>query len=392
MAREWSVFSAVETSPASRRPGECWPVPPRSRKYLPAASCRHLDTAFTGTLGTTIPAHTLDLAVSPIIHPSARPSDAGGARYSPLERVQRALRLAQLHDENPLFHAREAALLAWVHDTQTGPGAPPTPDDSTRALTILRNSSSDRSRSLHPAQTAAGIVPRQRRPRLRSPWCINCSQPSDILGTALHGAHPSISQVSPDVTPSHSRSGFQCCASGSVCAPPPLPVPGSASLLRPAPLDSAQAPNSKRHASSADRWYCLVQSCPDHCHHSSSCWSSFNATTGHGDRHFGGFLEGGLTLDWLEGAGYGVRQVCNRFRGKCPSCWPPSSSPNHSLPQGARPPKTCLHSIRSLAHGSACDLRSPSEPGISGADASTQPSQGSSPTGIPGHPLTSRLS
>ena len=162
---------------------------------------------------------------------------------------------------------------------------------------------------------------------LRPAGSLEPSQPSDILGTALQEAHPSISHVSPDVTPSHSRPGFQCCASGSVSAPPPLPVPGSASLLRPAPLDSARAPNCKRHASCTDRWYCLVQSCPDHCPH---CWSSFNATTGHGERHLGGFLEGGLPLDWLEGTGYGVRQFCNQFRGKCPSCWPPLSSPNQA--------------------------------------------------------------
>ena len=67
-ARLVSIFSRRDLP--SLQETWCWPVPPTSRTYLPAASCRHLDTAFT---------------VSSVTQPPARPSDAGGARYSPLE-------------------------------------------------------------------------------------------------------------------------------------------------------------------------------------------------------------------------------------------------------------------------------------------------------------------
>ena len=54
MAGDWSIFSAVETSPASRRPGQCWPVPPRSRTYLNSAS--DIDCCFVAVLSWEKPA------------------------------------------------------------------------------------------------------------------------------------------------------------------------------------------------------------------------------------------------------------------------------------------------------------------------------------------------
>ena len=89
--------------------------------------------------------------ISPATQSSAQPCDAGGSHYSPPERIQRALRLAHLHEENRKWHEREAALLAWAHNVHPGPGPLPMsqlrelhsclPDDSTCALGILRKTS-----------------------------------------------------------------------------------------------------------------------------------------------------------------------------------------------------------------------------------------------------------
>ena len=91
------------------------------------------------TISDTPCTDSLDFAVPT----DAQPSNAGGASHSPPERVQRALRLAQLHDESGLFHAREVTLLAWTHDMQTRTRPPPKshlldpldllPDDTARA-------------------------------------------------------------------------------------------------------------------------------------------------------------------------------------------------------------------------------------------------------------------
>ena len=81
--------------------------------------------------------------------------------------------------------------------------------------------------------------------------------------TASLEAHRSMSQVSPEVVPYACAPNLDSSVvSASSIPAPPLSVPGSASLRRPAPMDSAQAPNSKRHASSAGRWHCQVHSCP----------------------------------------------------------------------------------------------------------------------------------
>ena len=85
-------------------------------------------------------------------------------------------------------------------------------------------------------------------------------------------APPSLSQVFPEVVPMHVSPAWIPVA-GSAPAPP-LSVPVSASLQRLAPVDSAQSPSSKRHASSRGRWYCPVPSCRAHCRHSNRGWSS----------------------------------------------------------------------------------------------------------------------
>ena len=76
----------------------------------------------TSSLATAQPAPTLwdsppsaaRLAATPCEPPVTMVLVAGGSRYSPPERIQRALRLAHLHDENCKGHEREAALLAWA--------------------------------------------------------------------------------------------------------------------------------------------------------------------------------------------------------------------------------------------------------------------------------------
>ena len=130
---------------------------------------------------------------------------------------------------------------------------------------------------------------------------------------------------------------FTCCPprfwpvpSVAVAPPgscPPPPSANFATLRRPVPQDFSQTPLSERRAPSSGRWYCPVQSCPDHCSLASRGWSSFVAMKGHFDRHLGGYLDGELPLGWLQSVGYGVCEVCNRIlssrcRGRCPSCWP----------------------------------------------------------------------
>ena len=148
-----------------------------------------------------------------------------------------------------------------------------------------------------------------------------------VRWAALQEAHQPVSQMCRDqvsyLPESLSRVSLVCL----VPSPPPPPGSVATSLRRPAPQDSAQAPSSKRLASSNGRWYCPVTSCPDHCPLSSRGWASFGAMKGHCDRHLGGFLEGDLLMDWPHHVGYGVYGVCNRilstrFRGRCPSCWP----------------------------------------------------------------------
>ena len=107
------------------------------------------------------------------------------------------------------------------------------------------------------------------------------AQHSDILGAALQEAHPPVFQVSHDQVPYVPESVSRASLIGSAPSPPPPPGSVATSLRRPAPQDSAQAPSSKRHASSNGRWYCLVPSCPDHCPHSSRGWASFCAMKGH---------------------------------------------------------------------------------------------------------------
>ena len=133
-------------------------------------------------------------------------------------------------------------------------------------------------------------------------------------------AHPLHAQASyiQDVDDSRSRSAPPLGTS-----PPPLRDPVHCSApRRPAPADSAQPPLSKRHASSPSRWHCPVPNCPDHCPISSRGGSSFSAMKVHLDRHLGSYLDGDLPVDWLQGAGYEVCEVCNRslssrFRGRC---------------------------------------------------------------------------
>ena len=155
--------------------------------------------------------------------------------------------------------------------------------------------------------------------------------PSDIFGAALLEANPLPDQDFPDATHLSLDVPHDAGPVPSVSVAPPgssplPPGPSSATLRRPVPLDSAQPPLSKRRAPSSGRWYCQVQSCPDHCPLTSRGWSSFVAMKGHCDRHLGGYLGGDLPLEWLQSVGHGVCEVCNRIlssrsRGRCPSCW-----------------------------------------------------------------------
>ena len=131
------VHTQIEDTSAS--PGRILGAVETPTLWDPPSAAVSMEPTISSTPGTTIPADSLVFAVPTDAHPS----NAGGARYSPPERVQRALRLAQLHDESGLFHAREAALLAWTHDMQTGTHPLPKsllldphdllPDDTARA-------------------------------------------------------------------------------------------------------------------------------------------------------------------------------------------------------------------------------------------------------------------
>ena len=63
--------------------------------------------------------------------------------------------------------------------------------------------------------------------------------------------------------PSFSRGGKSGVPAGSVPAPP-LFVPGTLTLRRPAPVDATQGPNSTRQASFPGRRCCPVLGCPAH--------------------------------------------------------------------------------------------------------------------------------
>ena len=120
----------------------------------------------------------------------------------------------------------------------------------------------------------------------------SCSHIRVMFLAALQEAHPPVFQVSHDQVPYVPESVSRASHIGSVPFPPPPPRSVATSLRRPAPQDSAQAPSPKRHASSNGRWYCPVQSCLDHCPHSSGGWASFSAMKGHCDRHLSWFFEG----------------------------------------------------------------------------------------------------
>ena len=95
------------SSPTRAHPAPTlWDSPPASAARLAASSC--------ATPVTTVPVESSGSVISPATQSSAQSCDAGGSRYSPPERIQRALRLAHLHEENRKWHEREAALLAWA--------------------------------------------------------------------------------------------------------------------------------------------------------------------------------------------------------------------------------------------------------------------------------------
>ena len=108
---------------------------------------------------------------------------------------------------------------------------------------------------------------------------LKASQPSDILGTALQEAHPSTSQVSPGVTPT-SLMWFP-----ALCRPVlfPLRRPSLCLVQRPFGVRlpwTLPKPRTPSDPPSTGRWYCTVQSCPEHWLHTSRGWSSFNAMKG----------------------------------------------------------------------------------------------------------------
>ena len=183
-------FRATQIDVASSGPARAQPAPalwdsPPSAARLAATPCV--------PLVTMVPVETSGSAISAVTQSSAQSFDAGGSRYSPPERIQRALRLAHLHDESRKWHERVAALLAWAHDTQPGPVPLPMsksrelhsllPEDSTRALAMLRNTSPVRtspvrpaSRSPRPAQPELDTH-RHRRPQEAPPPPAHCALP-----------------------------------------------------------------------------------------------------------------------------------------------------------------------------------------------------------------------
>ena len=163
--------------------------------------------------------------------------------------------------------------------------------------------------------------------RLGPAASLEASQPSDILGTALQEAQASISQVSPDVTP-HTQDPVS-----SVVQVVLFPLRRRfLSLLQrhscvrlPWTLPRLRTPNDTPPLRTVGNvWSRVVLTTVPR------RWSSFNATNRSRrspSRRVPGRRPSARLVEW---AGYGARQVCNRFRGKCPSCWPPSSSPNQA--------------------------------------------------------------
>ena len=100
-----TLIDAPSSSPTRAHPAPTlWDSPPASAARLAASSC--------ATPVTTVPVESSGSVISPATQSSAQSCDAGGSRYFPPERIQRALRLAHLHEENRKWHEREAALLA----------------------------------------------------------------------------------------------------------------------------------------------------------------------------------------------------------------------------------------------------------------------------------------
>ena len=163
------TIAATRIDVPSPGPARAQPAP--TRWDSPPPSAASLAATPSAPSGILVPGESLDAMMSPAAQSTAQSLEAGGSRYSPPERIQRALRLAHLHEENRKWHEREAALLAWAHNTQTGPGPLPMNklrelhsyliDDSTRALAMLRNTSPFRT---HPAPTACPERSRSPRP------------------------------------------------------------------------------------------------------------------------------------------------------------------------------------------------------------------------------------
>ena len=156
--------------------------------------------------------------------------------------------------------------------------------------------------------------------------------PSDTFGAALLEANPLPDQDFPDATHyspdvPHDAGPVPLVTIAPPGSCPPSPGPSFGTVRHPRSPGFRPASTFQASAPSSGRWYCPVQSCPDHCPLASRGWSSFVAMNGHGDRHLGGYLDGDLPLEWLQSVGYGVCEVCNRilssrYRGRCPSCWP----------------------------------------------------------------------
>ena len=92
------VHTQIEDTSAS--PGRVLGAVATPTLWDPPSAAVSLEPTISGTPGTTIPADSLVFAVPT----DAQPSNAGGARYSPPERVHGALRLAQ--KASSFMHAR----------------------------------------------------------------------------------------------------------------------------------------------------------------------------------------------------------------------------------------------------------------------------------------------